>query len=175
MDEAQTQAQNQPPAEQPTLPSKEQVGQTASPVPSIAQEIASPLPRLAAAIIDVIILGIVGSIVGSIFFSGSIYGVNSTSFDEVFTLRNLVSTLIGWAYNVGFLMYSGATVGKMALGLKVVSSDGKILTPTQIALRETLGKLISGYVLLLGFIWILFDNRRQGWHDKIAKTLVVKK
>ena len=41
------------------------------------------------------------------------------------------------------------------------------------ALRETVGKLVSALILLLGFLWILWDKDRQGWHDKIAGTLVV--
>ena len=39
--------------------------------------------------------------------------------------------------------------------------------------REIIGKLVSGIVILLGYVWILFDGKRQGWHDKIAGTVVV--
>ena len=41
-------------------------------------------------------------------------------------------------------------------------------------LREIIGKIISSIIILLGYIWILFDGQRQGWHDKIASTYVVK-
>jgi RDD family. len=36
------------------------------------------------------------------------------------------------------------------------------------------GMIISGLVLLLGYIWILIDKKNQGWHDKIAGTYVIK-
>jgi uncharacterized RDD family membrane protein YckC len=40
--------------------------------------------------------------------------------------------------------------------------------------REIVGKTISGAVFLLGYLWILFDRERQGWHDKLANTYVVQ-
>jgi hypothetical protein len=42
------------------------------------------------------------------------------------------------------------------------------------ALRKILGKLISSITLFVGFLWIAFDSNKQGWHDKIASTYVVK-
>ena len=42
------------------------------------------------------------------------------------------------------------------------------------AVREILGKLISTIVLFIGFLWIAFDDKKQGWHDKLASTYVVK-
>ncbi len=61
------------------------------------------------------------------------------------------------------------------MNIKVVMDDGAT-KPTAMAffLREIIGKFISGIALLLGYVWILIDKRRQGWHDKIAHTLVVK-
>jgi len=139
-----------------------------------AMDIASPFPRLVAAIIDGIILGIAGAVIGAVTSTGSPFSGGASNF-SLFNAQTVISTLIGWAYNIGLLIYSGATIGKMAMGIKVVSAKGEALTPTQIVLRETVGKLVSTYALLLGYIWILFDNKRQGWHDKIAGTLVVKK
>jgi hypothetical protein len=62
----------------------------------------------------------------------------------------------------------------MALGIKVISSDGSPVSWGQAVLRY-IGYIISGLVFALGFIWIAFDAQRQGWHDKIAKTYVVRK
>ena len=60
------------------------------------------------------------------------------------------------------------------VGIKVVRSvDGGPLTKQQ-ALLRTLGYWVSSAVMYLGFIWILIDDRRQGWHDKIADTLVIE-
>lgn len=67
----------------------------------------------------------------------------------------------------------GATVGKMFLRLKVVRVDMSRVSYGRAALRETLGKLLSLIVCCLGFIWVAFDPRKQGWMDKIADTLVI--
>jgi uncharacterized BrkB/YihY/UPF0761 family membrane protein len=82
--------------------------------------------------------------------------------------------LIGLAYFVIFWATSGQTPGKMALGIKVISVDGTSVGWGKAILRY-IGYIISVIVLFLGFIWIAFDSKRQGWHDKIAKTLVVHK
>ncbi len=63
--------------------------------------------------------------------------------------------------------------GKYFMGLKVVDEYGDRLNIKQSFIRN-FSKAISYFVLWLGFIWILFDPKRQGWHDKIAKTLVVE-
>lgn len=66
---------------------------------------------------------------------------------------------------------TGRTPGKMLLGLQVVSADAKMITFGTAFLR-TVGYFIS-FIYLLGFIWAAFDKRKQGWHDKIAGTVVI--
>lgn len=63
--------------------------------------------------------------------------------------------------------------GKYLMGIKVIDEYGQRLTFQQSLMRNST-KVISQAVFSLGFIWILFDKKRQGWHDKIAKTLVVE-
>jgi uncharacterized RDD family membrane protein YckC len=76
-----------------------------------------------------------------------------------------------------FLYYSlclaifGKTIGMMLLGLRVVRVDGRKPGPIRAGVR-TLAFVVSS-ILMLGFLWISIDNRRQGWHDKIARTFVV--
>ena len=41
-------------------------------------------------------------------------------------------------------------------------------------MREVVGKFISGLVLNLGYLWVIWDGQKQGWHDKIADTYVVR-
>lgn len=82
----------------------------------------------------------------------------------------------GLGLSVAYYVYawtrSGQTAG-MALGsIKVVSVTGARPTFWQAVLRY-IGFFISAIPLGLGFLWIAFDRRRQGWHDKIAKTYVV--
>ncbi len=68
---------------------------------------------------------------------------------------------------------NGATLGKRAMRLKVVKEDDSQLTQVDMFLREFIGKFVSAMVFWLGYIWIFIDERGQGWHDKIARTLVV--
>ena len=71
-----------------------------------------------------------------------------------------------------FWRFRGATPGKMLLSAKIV--DAKTLG------APSTGKLIGRYfayllssIFMLGFIWIAFDKRKQGWHDKLAGTVVI--
>ena len=67
-----------------------------------------------------------------------------------------------------------ATVGKLALGLKVTDLDGNSLDFVK-ALIRNICKIISQMILLIGFIMAGFTEKKQGLHDIIAGTLVVKK
>ena len=75
---------------------------------------------------------------------------------------------------VEFVFYAkGKSIGKAMLGLQVVSStNGKPFTFWKMVFREVLVKQASG-VLMLGFIWILVDEKNRGWHDKILDSYVV--
>ncbi len=81
--------------------------------------------------------------------------------------------IIGGLYFTYYFGTTGQTVGKKWMKIKVISADGTPMTLTKGFLRY-IGYIISGVVLQLGFLWILFDKEDQGWHDKIAKTYVVK-
>jgi uncharacterized RDD family membrane protein YckC len=59
------------------------------------------------------------------------------------------------------------------MNIKLVRTDASNLT-FSIALLRYLGYIVSGAVFFLGFLWIAFDNHKQGFHDKIAETYVVK-
>lgn len=68
---------------------------------------------------------------------------------------------------------SGQTLGKRIIGIRVVDFERRTpIDPTR-ALVRTVGRWISGLVLLLGYFWMLWDHDRQTWHDKIASTAVV--
>jgi uncharacterized RDD family membrane protein YckC len=66
----------------------------------------------------------------------------------------------------------GQTPGKILLRLRVVQTTGEPMT-FGIAFLRWVGYLISKLAVYLGFIWIAFDRKKQGWHDKIAGTVVV--
>ena len=63
----------------------------------------------------------------------------------------------------------------MLLGLHVQDENGNKPTLKQVLLREVVGKIISTIILLIGYLWILWDPKKRGWHDYIAGTYVIKK
>jgi len=76
-------------------------------------------------------------------------------------------------YFTCFVAVTGQTPGKMVLGLKVVPVEDGIMTFGMAFLRWV-GYIVSSFFFYLGFVWIAFDPRKQGWHDKIAGTVVVR-
>lgn len=72
-----------------------------------------------------------------------------------------------------FLWAKSTSPGKWLLGMDVARADGQPLGFWMMALRETVGKFISGLAAGLGYLWIIFDKDRQGWHDKIVSSYVI--
>lgn len=68
-----------------------------------------------------------------------------------------------------------STPGKMLLGMKIVDADSEEKISDKQILLRCLGYIPSGALLFMGIFWIGIDKRRQGWHDKIANTVVIKK
>jgi uncharacterized RDD family membrane protein YckC len=92
----------------------------------------------------------------------------------VFALFYIAASLLaGMIYFTWFHGIAGRTPGKMLLGLRVIQASGDPITPG-IAFLRWVGYLISGPLFCLGFLWVAFDGRKQGWHDKIAATLVIR-
>jgi len=94
------------------------------------------------------------------------------------SLITLVPLMLFAAIHIGYFTYfhgaTGRTPGKMLLGLKVYSTEGKKIS-FGIAFLRAVGTIISSIPLNLGFIWAAFDGRKQTWHDKIAGTVVIIK
>ncbi|HSB12273.1 MAG TPA: RDD family protein [Blastocatellia bacterium] len=67
----------------------------------------------------------------------------------------------------------GQTAGMRILGIYIVRVDGKPFTIKQAAVRHLIGYPLSMLSCFLGFLWMLWDPRQQGWHDKLANTIVV--
>ncbi len=76
-------------------------------------------------------------------------------------------------YQAFFVMQYGATLGKIAMKIKIVSAQ-TLQTPNVIeALNRSFVRVVSELLFYLGFLWGMMDPNRQTWHDKSAKTLVV--
>ena len=76
------------------------------------------------------------------------------------------------AYHIGFWAWKGTTFGGIVCQLRVVRLDGSPLRPVD-ALVRGIASIFSLAVVGLGCLWILKDEERQAWHDKIAGTYVV--
>ncbi|NCP13081.1 MAG: RDD family protein [Sphingomonadales bacterium] len=93
---------------------------------------------------------------------------------SAFGIADLVNLFAGMAYFAGFESSSyQATPGKMAVGLIVVDNTGRRLSFPR-ALGRYFAKIVSAMILLIGFIMVAFTARKQGLHDMIASTLVVR-
>ena len=74
---------------------------------------------------------------------------------------------------IGFWRYCGATPGKIALGVKIVdAATGQAPSTARLVVRF-LAYFVSAAPFSLGFLWVAIDRRKQGWHDKIARTVVI--
>lgn len=120
--------------------------------------------RFLAIFIDGIIVGIVGSAVAAIF-NLSLNG------------RSGFNLVIGLVYYVYFWsnssLWPGQTIGSKLLNIRVIKTDGSDLDLGGAVIRYV-GFVISAAALLIGLIWAAFDPNKQGWHDKIAGTYVVR-
>ena len=119
--------------------------------------------RVVAFIIDGIILGILSSILNNILFGG----------DQI--RGNGLNTLLGLAYSMYFWSSygHGQTIGNRIMKIRVVKTDGSELSLTDSFIRYV-GLVLSFICIFIGVIWVAFDANKQGWHDKIASTYVVK-
>jgi len=130
--------------------------------------------RFAATLIDGLIL-LVGTFmlslaVGLIGVFANLYTVDKPiPVNALITLSGLILSLL---YYVVAWSKSGQTIAKSVFGIKVVGTDGQPLSVSKALLRY-LGYIISAVILSLGFLWIAFDKKRQGWHDKIASSYAI--
>jgi uncharacterized RDD family membrane protein YckC len=72
-----------------------------------------------------------------------------------------------------FWLARSATPGKMVISAKIVDANTGNKPATSQLIVRYLGYYVSMLPLFLGFIWVAFDKRKQGWHDKLARTVVV--
>ena len=123
--------------------------------------------RVLASMIDTILMGILIAIIFStLSATGMAMAFGYAAFPGFFDLLFLVIIVMLW------LKY-GATPGKMMLDCRIVDSrTGKDLGVGQSIIRY-FGYLLSTIPFCLGFIWVAFSERKQGFHDLIAHTVVI--
>lgn len=87
----------------------------------------------------------------------------------------LINYALPAAAIVIFWIYRQATPGKMAIGARIVDANTGNPPTTRQCIIRYLGYFVSTIPVFLGFIWVALDDRKQGWHDKLAGTVVVRK
>lgn len=128
--------------------------------------------RTLAYILDAIVLSVVSAALSPLF-GASLFDAadDPLAFNAGF---NAVWTLAGLIYFMGFWTLRGQTPGMMPFRLRVVRASDGSRPDWIVSLLRYVGLIISFVVIFIGVIWVAFDSRKQGWHDKIAGTLVVR-
>lgn len=83
-----------------------------------------------------------------------------------------VTVFLAPVYYIFFWTFGGQTPGKALMGVRVVRFDGQPMTVWR-SVRRFFGYLVCAATLGLGFAWAIIDDRRQGWDDKLAGTVVI--
>ena len=169
------------PAQDPAAPPPAPPAGWAPPPPAPA---AGPAPgmkyggfwvRFVAFILDGIVLGVITSALsvfalgGSMLMTTTAAGVVSVNYTY-----NALGALIGLVYFVGFWAWRGQTPGMIPFNMRIVMADDGSKPDWVRMLLRYVGLIISFVILFLGVIWVGFDRRKQGWHDKMAGTVVVR-
>lgn len=131
--------------------------------------------RFLAVLIDGIIIGIPLNILAAALGLGSSSSGSGSFNYSVGGGGSLLTTVLFLLYEVLTLTYwNGQTIGKKICGVRVVNAaTGGAVNLGQSVIRYLM-KIVSGFVLLLGYLWMLWDPNKQTWHDKVAKTYVIK-
>ena len=108
----------------------------------------------------------------------SVYGWDYFDEEKSRTIAGPAEILIGWVLPaiavIVFWMKKQATPGKMALSLRILDAATGSKPSSGQFVGRYFAYLVSMLPLFLGLIWVAFDKRKQGWHDKLAGTVVVK-
>jgi uncharacterized RDD family membrane protein YckC len=118
----------------------------------------------------------IASVTGIAFFTVTTREFHSATFNSVsvFASPTLAGFALWFVYFTGLWALAGQTVGMAPFGLRVVrAADGKALGLGR-AIGRFFGLLLSFAIFLIGVIWVAADRNKQGWHDKLARTFVVR-
>lgn len=128
--------------------------------------------RTAASLIDTVLIMLVISPVLTLIY-GKQYWTGESQL--LGTWDFLLNYLLPAVAVILFWIYRSATPGKMLLDLVIVDAQSGGRPSKKQFIGRYLGYYVSVIPLFLGIIWVAFDRRKQGWHDKLANTLVVRR
>ena len=126
-------------------------------------------PRVLASLIDTVWL--YGLIYGVLWFltEAGVFEVDSSFSVTRFTFEWIIPVIIVMA----FWIKKSATPGKLILKMKIVDAQTHEKVPGARLFLRYLGYFVSVIPLGLGLLWVAWDKKKQGWHDKIAKTVLI--
>lgn len=128
--------------------------------------------RAVAAAIDAVLIGFVQ---GALFFTVLDGGLFDPGAESLRPFYVLATQVVPATLAIAFWVKWSATPGKMILGLRIVDAS----TGGRPSLRQYLERYFAYYLSSLpfglGFLWVAWDRRKQGWHDKLAGTVVVRR
>lgn len=133
--------------------------------------------RFGAYIIDGVIMTVVNFIFGMVI---ALVGLSSLSQDDpsraliTTAISSLINLTIYVLYETYFVGKWGATIGKMACGLKVVTPEGAPVSYLR-AFGRVFAKMISAMIIYIGYIMAGFDDEKRGLHDRMCSTRVIRK
>jgi len=140
--------------------------------------IAEPSQRLVAYFLDVLLILIIIGIWFLMAGGAGVLAFAAPSLENLAIFLTMISVpMVIIIYCVIEFRYwkTGTSWGKKIMKITVVHKDtGKPIGTGNMFLRETFGRMISGMILSLGYIWILIDKDKQAWHDKLVSSVVVK-
>ena len=128
--------------------------------------------RVWASVIDTVLLGFI-----IIPFLLAIYGMDYLESESLIQgpADFLLSYVLPAVAVIVFWAYKSATPGKIAVSIKIVDAQSGELPSTAQCIGRYFAYFISIFPLGLGLIWVAFDKRKQGWHDNLAGTVVIRK
>lgn len=114
---------------------------------------------------------------GASFIDGLIVGVVSNLIFRVIGVSVAASELISLVLALSYFTYfegsTGQTLGKRAVGIRVVGFDSGETIGYQRAGMRYIASILSGLCILVGYLWMLWDPEKQTWHDKLSNSVVV--
>ena len=128
--------------------------------------------RVGASLIDLVLMSMI-----TLPLTLMIYGSDAVWNSEAMILGPadfLINYSLPFFATVIFWMYKSATPGKMVLHLKVLDEE----TGNKLTIGQSIGRYFAyipaTLIFMIGIFWVAWDKKKQGWHDKLAKTVVVK-
>ena len=129
--------------------------------------------RVVASIVDSIIIDVVTLLFFVVFFGIAFWTRADFRFGEI--VLYLVAAVFPIAFSLVYWGKRQATPGKMAVSAVIVDAETGCEPSMKQYVVRYLAYFLSALPLGLGFLWVAFDPKKQGWHDKLAGTAVIKK